>query len=185
MKYMDPHVITAIKCRINIVRDDQEIIIQQRIGQFQGVMPERYSFIFRGNAQTLDHALTSSGLDELIRDYGYGRGNADAAVDLINVDSTLLRSSDHDGLILFLIKDSDGDGVTDDLDMCPGTVIPESVPTKELRTNNFALVDDNRNFDTTPPEGEGPGASFDIFDTAGLFYGIVDPMYEGPLAPIL
>ena len=143
MKYMDPHVITAIKCRINIVRDDQEIIIQQRIGQFQGVMPE--------------HAFSADTPDIDIRFGNVGRG----------------RALFLDGLVLFLIKDSDGDGVTDDLDMCPGTVIPESVPTNELRTNNFALVDDDRNFDTTPPEGEGPGASFDIFDTAGLFYGIV------------
>jgi len=128
---------------------------------------ERYSFIFRGNAQTLDHALTSTGLDELVRDYQYGRGNADAAVDLINDDSTVLRSSDHDGLVLFLAKDSDGDGVTDDADYCPGTVIPEAVPTRELRTNNFALVDDDRNFDTKKPKGKGPQVSFDIFDTAG------------------
>ncbi len=37
----------------------------------------------------------------------------------------------------------------------------------ELRTNNFALVDEDRDFDTTQPEGEGPDAFFDIFDTAG------------------
>ena len=128
---------------------------------------ERYSFIFRGNAQTLDHTLTSTGLDELVRDFQFGRGNADAAVDLINDDSTILRSSDHDGLVLFLAKDSDGDGVLDNADFCPGTVIPETAPTMELRTNNFALVDDDRIFDTKDPEGTGPQASFDIFDTAG------------------
>jgi predicted extracellular nuclease len=128
---------------------------------------ERYSFIFRGNAQALDHALTSTGLDELVRDFQFGRGNSDAAVDLINDDSTPLRSSDHDGLVLFLVKDSDGDGVTDDADYCPGTVIPEAAPTNELRTNNFALTDDDRVFDTNDPNGVGPQAGFDIFDTAG------------------
>ncbi|MDX2416094.1 MAG: lamin tail domain-containing protein [Xanthomonadales bacterium] len=128
---------------------------------------ERYSFIFRGNAQALDHALTSNGLDELVRDFQFGRGNADAAVDLINDDTTVLRSSDHDGLVLFLIKDSDGDGVTDDADYCPATVIPEAAPTRELRTNRFALVDDDRIFDTKKPKGKGPQVSFDIFDTAG------------------
>jgi len=128
---------------------------------------ERYSFVFRGNAQTLDHALTSSGLDELIRDYAYGRGNADAAVDLINDDSTPLRSSDHDGLVLFLVKDSDGDGVTDDLDMCPGTMIPEAAPTLRLVVNRWALADDDRDFNTVNPNGKGPQLSFDIFDTAG------------------
>ena len=45
---------------------------------------ERYSFIFRGNAQVLDHALTSSALDMSVRGLEYARGNADAAVDLIN-----------------------------------------------------------------------------------------------------
>ncbi|NND45324.1 MAG: hypothetical protein HKN58_08370, partial [Xanthomonadales bacterium] len=128
---------------------------------------ERYSFIFRGNAQVLDHALTSEGLDELVRDYQYARGNADAAAEWINDPSNPLRSSDHDGLVLFLKKDSDGDGVTDDADYCPGTVIPEAAPTKELRPNNFALADDDRDFDTPELEGVGPMASFDIFDTAG------------------
>ena len=128
---------------------------------------ERYSFIFGGNAQTLDHALTSSGLDELVRDFQYGRGNADAALILIEDDATPLRSSDHDGLVLFLVKDSDGDGVTDDADFCPGTVIPEAAPTKELTVNSFALTDDDRVFDTLDSEGTGPQQSFDIFDTAG------------------
>jgi hypothetical protein len=128
---------------------------------------ERYSFIFGGNAQTLDHALTSSGLDELVRDFQYGRGNADAALNLIEDDATPLRSSDHDGLVLFLVKDSDGDGVTDDADFCPGTVIPEAAPTKELKVNSFALTDDDRVFDTLDSEGTGPQQSFDIFDTAG------------------
>ncbi|MDJ0710959.1 MAG: lamin tail domain-containing protein [Woeseiaceae bacterium] len=63
---------------------------------------EQYSFIFRGNAQTLDHALTSVALDYRVRGLEYARGNADAAVDLINDDSTSLRSSDHDGLVLFI-----------------------------------------------------------------------------------
>lgn len=128
---------------------------------------ERYSFIFRGNAQTLDHALTSTGLDELVRDFSYGRGNSDAAVDLINEDGTVLRSSDHDGLVLFLVKDSDGDGVTDGLDVCPETMIPEGAAMVRLGVNNWALYDDDRLFDTTPSKGKGPKVTFDIFDTGG------------------
>ena len=65
---------------------------------------ERYSFIFRGNAQTLDHALTSQALDYRVRGLEYARGNADAAVDLINDESTSLRASDHDGLVLYIYK---------------------------------------------------------------------------------
>ena len=43
----------------------------------------------------------------------------------------------------------------------------EGVPTIELGINRFALTDGDRIFDTVEPEGEGPGAAFDIFDTAG------------------
>ena len=63
---------------------------------------ERYSFIFRGNAQTLDHALTSKSLDYRVRGMQFARGNADSAVDLINDDSTALRASDHDGFVLYV-----------------------------------------------------------------------------------
>lgn len=63
--------------------------------------------------------------------------------------------------------DSDGDGVSDDADYCPATVIPESVPTESLGVNRWALVDDDGVFDTTPPNGEGPGRSYSIADTAG------------------
>ncbi|HSN55895.1 MAG TPA: endonuclease/exonuclease/phosphatase family protein, partial [Candidatus Sulfomarinibacteraceae bacterium] len=114
---------------------------------------ERYSFIFTGSAQTLDHALTSAGLDPRVTGFQFGRGNADAAVDLINDGTTSLRSSDHDGLVLYVTADLDGDGVADALDFCPGTVIPESVPTQQLGTNRWALVDGDGIFDTNPPNG--------------------------------
>lgn len=128
---------------------------------------ERYSFNFGGNAQVLDHAMTSAALDELVSDFTYARGNSDAAADFINDANTVLRSSDHDGVVLFLGKDSDGDGVTDNLDACPATLIPEGAATLGLGTNRWALVDDDRIFDTGAPNGNGPQLSFDIFDTAG------------------
>ena len=74
---------------------------------------ERYSFIFRGSAQVLDHALISRKMEKFTRGAEFGRGNADAAVDLENDDSTPLRSSDHDGLVVFIQSDPDtyeGDG---------------------------------------------------------------------------
>jgi len=138
---------------------------------------QRYSFTFRGNAQTLDHALTSSGLDELITGFSYGRGNADAAVDLINDAGTPLRSSDHDGLVLFLYKDSDGDGVLDGVDVCAGTVIPEGAAWKKLKKKHWALFDDDRDFDTGKEKGKPKKKKgkkgkpsdppYDIFETDG------------------
>ena len=97
-------------------------------------------------------------LDASVRGYEYGRGNADAAVDLINDALTPLRSSDHDGLVLFLTKDVDDDGVNDDADVCPFTVIPE-MPAEGLGENRFALTDGDFDFDTNAPNGKGPGRS--------------------------
>jgi predicted extracellular nuclease len=130
---------------------------------------ERYSFNFGGSAQAIDHALTSRGLDPLIRRLEYGRGNPDAAVDLINDASTPLRSSDHDGQVLFIFADSDHDGVADEDDACAGTVIPEGVPTVALAVNHYALVNGDGIFDTTAPPGRGKGPDdvFTLDDTAG------------------
>jgi predicted extracellular nuclease len=68
---------------------------------------ERYSFIFRGTAQVLDHTLTTQKLADEVTGVEYGRGNADAAVDLINEDGLInlpLRSSDHDGLVVYISR---------------------------------------------------------------------------------
>lgn len=65
------------------------------------------------------------------------------------------------------LDDDDGDGVPNRDDRCPDTVIPESVPTLRLGVNHWALTDGDGVFDTTAPEGKGPGFYFDVFDTAG------------------
>jgi hypothetical protein len=141
---------------------------------------ERYSFIFRdsfnaegsrGDAQILDHAMTSQGLGSLVTGLEFARGNADAAEELVEDDGSLdefvLRASDHDGLVLFIFRDEDKDGVSDDLDVCPSTVLPEFVPTYELGVNRFADIDGDGVFDTVEPNGKGPRKSFDIHDTGG------------------
>jgi len=73
-----------------------------------------------------------------------------------------------DNIRLVGALDSDGDGVFDDLDRCPGTTIPESAPTVELKPNHFALVDGDQAFDTVSTgKGKGPGRSYTTADTAG------------------
>jgi hypothetical protein len=62
---------------------------------------------------------------------------------------------------------NDCDGVPEDFDYCADTVIPESVPTRRLGVNRWALVDDDNVFDTRLPRGDGPGLSFTTADTAG------------------
>jgi hypothetical protein len=50
----------------------------------------------------LDHALTTTAINPAVTGFAFGRGNADAAVELRSTDGTPLRSSDHDGLVLYL-----------------------------------------------------------------------------------
>ena len=63
-------------------------------------------------------------------------------------------------------NDSDADGVLDDDDLCPGTVIPEAVPTVSLKSNRWALIDDDFDFDTVK-KGKGNNRSFTTEDTGG------------------
>ncbi len=67
-------------------------------------------------------------------------------------------------------EDADGDGVLDDDDLCPDTVIPEGVPTVQLKAKRWALVDEDGVFDTGPPKGKGQGQNpegFTIEQTKG------------------
>jgi predicted extracellular nuclease len=86
---------------------------------------ERYSFVFDGNAQSLDHAVTSSTLDPWVRGAQHPRGNADTPASYALVPGTALRSSDHDGTVLFVMSDFDEDGLPDDRDNCARTVNPD------------------------------------------------------------
>jgi len=79
---------------------------------------ERYSFVFGGSAQTLDHMLTTANLRDFVRGFSFTRGNADAPEALQADLSTPLRTADHDAEVLFLMTDHDGDGLPDDVDNC-------------------------------------------------------------------
>ncbi|MGH7492262.1 MAG: Ig-like domain-containing protein [bacterium] len=110
---------------------------------------QQYSFIFGGSAQVLDHMLTSQALTPT--GLQYGRGNADAAGILISDDTTPLRSSDHDGLVMYL------DVVPPAITVAgsPATLWP---PNHQYHT--FAVAD----FITSVTDGGTPGLSLaDVF----------------------
>lgn len=79
---------------------------------------ERYSFIFNGSAQLLDHTLTTANLSSYLRGLQFSRGNADAPASLVSNPVTPLGMSDHDGEVLFVMTDADADGLADDVDNC-------------------------------------------------------------------
>ena len=62
----------------------------------------RYSYVFDGVAQTLDHMLASPALLPVVTAFGYGRGNADAP-EVWRSDATRPeRISDHDPALVYL-----------------------------------------------------------------------------------
>jgi hypothetical protein len=66
---------------------------------------DRYSFIFNSTVQVLDHIMTSPALDACVTDAQFSRGNADALYIWETEDNGALRSSDHDGLVVYLNPD--------------------------------------------------------------------------------
>jgi predicted extracellular nuclease len=86
---------------------------------------ERYSFVFDGSAQALDHSLTSQALGPFVRGLNHLRGNADSPAAFQSDPSTVLRTADHDGLALFVMSDFDADGDPDDADNCRITANPD------------------------------------------------------------
>ncbi len=85
---------------------------------------ERYSFVRDGSAAALDHALVTGALAPLVAATVFPRGACDAPVAAASDGATPLRASDHDGLVVDLGPDADGDGVADPRDNCPGTANP-------------------------------------------------------------
>ena len=128
---------------------------------------QRYSFVFDGTAQSLDHAITSQSLDAWVRGAEHSRGNADAPFAFANDPTTSLRSSDHDGTVLFLTSDTDADGVPNNLDSCADTRVPEGVPTQQLTVNHYALTNGDGTFDTAPAPGKSTPPTFTLGDTGG------------------
>lgn len=63
---------------------------------------DRYSFIFEGSAQVLDHILTNDRLTPLVTDRAYIRANTDAPYDFISDATTPFTSSDHDGMAMLV-----------------------------------------------------------------------------------
>lgn len=64
---------------------------------------ERYSFVFDGNAQALDHILVSDNLLPHVTQFLYARSNADFPESLHNDPTRPERASDHDIPVLALI----------------------------------------------------------------------------------
>ncbi len=81
-----------------------EALVAPPLADWTASLPagERYSFVESGNAQALDHILTSLALTAQVSGAAYARAGADAPADLAAEAATPLRAADHDGMVLFV-----------------------------------------------------------------------------------
>lgn len=87
---------------------ETEPILVDPLHTFIDLLPpnERYSFVFGGNAQILDHVLTSELEGLSVSGFAYARGNADYPTFHFTDLNNALRTSDHDAPILYLELDN-------------------------------------------------------------------------------
>ena len=62
---------------------------------------QRYTYVFDGNAQTLDHALANAALTPWVSRFAYGRSNADFPQSLYG-STDARRLTDHDGSVAYI-----------------------------------------------------------------------------------
>jgi len=113
---------------------------------------ERYSFVFDGSAQVLDHTLTTQNLTPYLRGLQISRGNADAPVAFRADPTTPLGTSDHDGEVLFVMTDHDADGLPDDVDNCSTNPNPSQTDFDNDGSGDVCDADD---------DGDGVGDDVD------------------------
>lgn len=70
-------------------------------------LDQRYSYSFEGNAQELDHILSTANLLPWVTDVAWGRNNADFPETMRNLAGTAARVSDHDPMVVFIRQQQD------------------------------------------------------------------------------
>lgn len=68
---------------------------------------EQYSYVFEGNAQILDHCLTTDFQGLTVNKFQYIRANSDLPSNYFSTNTPNYRTSDHDGFVLFLDLESE------------------------------------------------------------------------------
>ncbi|HKO36023.1 MAG TPA: thrombospondin type 3 repeat-containing protein [Pyrinomonadaceae bacterium] len=87
---------------------------------------QRYSLLFEGNAQALDHVLVNSKMLARNTDFAYARYNADFSESYAADANRPERLSDHDAPVAYFSSpDQDNDGLLDGGDNCPTTANPD------------------------------------------------------------
>jgi uncharacterized repeat protein (TIGR01451 family) len=94
----DPAPANEVVTHGNDVIDPDLVNLVETIDPAAG---QRYSYVFDGNAQVLDHVLITQSLSAKLRGFEYARNDADFPESLRNVATRPERTSDHDMPVAF------------------------------------------------------------------------------------
>jgi len=80
----------------------EDLVPQDLINIIERINPvQRYSYVFQGNAQTLDHFVVTQSMFRHLMDFQFARLNADYSEILRNDSSRVERFSDHDVTVAY------------------------------------------------------------------------------------
>lgn len=137
---------------------------------------DRYSYIYQGNAQALDHALVNPAMSRHVVEMQFGRGNADAAGLNRNTATNALASSDHDGFVVYLSTTDRGRSVCpkgiEDLAADGGIDEPGATADLSLRASS-RLVSPGRFQYSLRVENAGPDFARGVVVTSSFSAGAV------------
>jgi predicted extracellular nuclease len=105
---------------------------------FDSVPPaDRYSFIFDGNAQNLDHALVSANVTNVRMEHA--RINADFPATARNDSTSPSRLADHDPLVMYISPTAFGDGMYFTVTPCRAADTRSGSPLQDGVPQDFTL----------------------------------------------
>lgn len=116
----------------NILTPSQEVYQTGLINLVEYISPEsRYSFVYGGSAQVLDHILINKAMQNYATKFGYARLNADFPKVYANDENRPERISDHDVPVLYLALDGKDAAKKDEPKKTEGSMKEESKTNSE------------------------------------------------------
>ena len=134
---------------------------------------DRYSLLFEGSAQMLDHASVNQNLERHVVEIQYARGNADASVDDEDDATNVLRAADHDGFVVYLSPDAKP---AVNPSPCQAPVPPpsgggEAMADLDIDAESQVVSASQVRYDISV-ENEGPGVARDVVVTSSFSGGV-------------